>query len=1099
MSEQKPHIRDAEIDEILEQVQQQRGDTRPVQGTDAELDAILAELGIAPTQKRVAAEPVLLPKPTFSRPARQAAGQQAAAGQQTAAGQQMSAGQQAATGRQTVNDQQTAAGQQSAAGRQPAAGRQAAAGQQTLPAGRTAPVGQAVPTPKAPRAPQTISARQAVPAGQAALPGQPPSPAQAVPAGQPTPAGQAAFAPQAAQNAAAIPVQGTAPAPAPATAAAPAADPQSEKTTVELPSIKAYTQAEARKQAEARARLLEQARREAEQKLQSKAQTPQPGPERRAQPGAAKQPLPAQTPGGRTRAENAAARPENTVHSENDAPQQENTSTRTRNTSAQESAPAAGRAPEQAPAIAGNNLFGGVDDQFIKFFQSQIIDDPRLKDPEQRKKEKGGLWAKLFSKRYDDEEDAADQEQGGTGAYYEAAQEDGFSEAFEAIRNGQSAGDPQQQPDADASGTARTAVWTDSGTPLSASIVARAITGTDSFAFGGTRSQHGFSVDVDLPLSGDGTGEYEKPRGSGDSLSPEEDLEEYSNLSDAPVVAGELSAMRQTRMVRTVFTGALALFLVYLGLSSRTGWLPPIAVLDPHTAPLAYIVTNFALLAVAAFSSITTIGSGLRGLVRRPTADSFAALATVAAAVQNAAYLWGAKSFDPETVTLFTPVAALLLCGNALGKWMQMRAVCANFALASSGEEHAAAFLLQKEQLARRLCDGFGEPEPRLLLSRPTALVKGFLSQSFSARPLDDSAQKLCWALCGVALLCAGVAGAKNGVNAALSGFAAAMALGSPLAATVAYALPAKLLQSSAARCGAVVPGPSAVRALGSANTVLLRARDLFPAGSVRLHGIKTFEKERIDLAILYAASILSVQCETLRGVFMGMLDNNEKLLCKVENATTEIGCGFIGWINGTRVLLGNREMMRRHDIEVPSLDYENRYTKNGQRSPIYLAVSGKLFGMFLVSYRPSRRAAEALSRLADSGRGVLIQAEDFNITAPLVTEVYGLPEGIVKVLSQPEWDALENELTYHPESEGVMIHNGTCASLLGGMYAAARTAAGERLAGIVLVCAAALGMATSVAISFSQGLAGLGLGIVLAYQLIWSVAIAAAPLLKKP
>lgn len=984
MSERRPPIRDAEIDEILEQVQQQRGDSRPVRGTDADLDAILAELGITPTPKRAAAEPVLLPEPTFSR-----------------------------------------------TGQQPAAGRQAGG-------------------------PQAAAARQAVPAGRAA------------------PAGRTAIAPQTAHSSGgAVPAQ----------SAAPAAEPQAEKPTVELPSIKSYAQAEARKQAEARARLLEQARREAEQKLQGKAQNTQTAGERRAQSGAAKQPSPEQAPGGRGRVKNAPVRPEN-------APaQQENTSTRTKNVSAQ----------TDVPAVTGNNLFGEVDDRFREFFSSQVIDDPMLRDPEQRKKEKGGLWAKLFSKRDDAAEDAADLEQGGTGAYYEAAQEGGFSEAFEAIRNGQSAGNPPQQPDADAAGAARTAVWTGSGTPLSASIVARAITGTDSFAFGSTRSEHGFAVDVDLPLSGDGTGEYERQRGAGNALSPEEDLEEYSNLSDAPMVAGELAAMRQTRMVRTVFTGALALFLVYLGLSVHAGWLPPIGVLDPHTAPLAYIVTNFALLAVTAFSSITTIGSGLRGLFRRPTTDSFAALATVAAAVQNAAYLFNAKMFDPEAVTLFTPVAALLLYGNAMGKWMQMRAVCANFALASSGEEHAAAFLLEKEQLARRLCDGLGAPEPRLLLSRPTALVKGFLRQSFSSRPLDDSAQKLCRVLCGVALLCVGVAGVKSGVFAALSGFAAVMALGAPLAATLAYALPAQLLQSSAARYGAVVPGPSAVRALGSANTVLLRARDLFPAGSVRLHGIKTFEKERIDLAILYAASILSVQCETLRGVFMGMLDNNEKLLSKVENATTEIGYGFTGWTGGARVLLGNREMMRRHDIEVPSLDYENRYTKNGQRSPIYLAVSGKLFGMFLVSYRPSRRAAEALSRLADSGASVLIQAEDFNITAPLVTEAYGLPEGIVKVLSQPEQDALEAELTYHPESEGVMVHNGTCASLLGGMHAAARAAAGERLSGIVLTCAAALGMAASVAISFSQGLAGLPLGLVLAYQLIWSAAIAAAPFLKKP
>ena len=47
--------------------------------------------------------------------------------------------------------------------------------------------------------------------------------------------------------------------------------------------------------------------------------------------------------------------------------------------------------------------------------------------------------------------------------------------------------------------------------------------------------------------------------------------------------------------------------------------------------------------------------------------------------------------------------------------------------------------------------------------------------------------------------------------------------------------------------------------------------------GSVQLHGIKTFEKERIDLAILYAASVLESNCETLRDIFMAILQNDKK------------------------------------------------------------------------------------------------------------------------------------------------------------------------------------------------------------------------------
>ena len=161
--------------------------------------------------------------------------------------------------------------------------------------------------------------------------------------------------------------------------------------------------------------------------------------------------------------------------------------------------------------------------------------------------------------------------------------------------------------------------------------------------------------------------------------------------------------------------------------------------------------------------------------------------------------------------------------------------------------------------------------------------------------------------------------------------------------------------------------------------------------------------------------------------------------------------------------------------------------------------MAGKLFGMFLVSYRPDRRAAETLDSLAQSGISVLVQADDFNITAPLVAATYGIPEGTVKVLSQHEQDALETELAYRPESEGVMMHTGACASFLGGMHAAARAAAGERLAGVVQTAAVALGAVLSVALGFYEGLTGLSLGTVLAYQLVWCAIIASVPFAKKP
>jgi hypothetical protein len=582
---------------------------------------------------------------------------------------------------------------------------------------------------------------------------------------------------------------------------------------------------------------------------------------------------------------------------------------------------------------------------------------------------------------------------------------------------------------------------------------------------------------------------------------PVQDTEnEYCALGDAPVVQANLAAMRKTRLLRTGITGAIALVLLYLGLSARSGGFPPITALDPHAAPLAFLLVNFILLAAAALLSISTMGAGVLGLVREPTTDTFCAVAVLGALVQNVAYLFLVEDFDPERVTLFAPVAAVLLFGNALGKWLQMDVICKNFALITSGEDHAAAFLMPQEQLVKRLCSGLAEQEPHLLISRPTALVRGFLRQSFSVRLNDAMAQNLSYVLAGSALVCAVICGVKSGsVLAAFSGFAAAACLGAPLGSTLVYAVPSLLLQKNAAKDGAMIPGPSAVETLGKTNTVLLNAADLFPVGSVLLHGIKTFEKERIDIAILYAASLLAPNCETLKDVFLNILQGNEKLLYPVEGLTVETGYGMMGWIENNRVLVGNRAMMLRHDIELPSLDYENKYTKNGQRAPIYLAVAGKLFGMFVVSYQPNMGAQDTLDRLGQNGISVLILSDDFNVTGPLVSATYGVPAGMVKVLSQPECDALLTQTAYRAESDGVMIHTGTCASFLGGLRAAACAASGERFARIIQATSIFLGAVAGAALALNAGLSGMALGAVLLYQLGWTLFTVAVPLAKKP
>ena len=891
-----------------------------------------------------------------------------------------------------------------------------------------------------------------------------------------------------------------------------------ELPTLELPSIKAYADAEAYRLEEERRRIMEEAQREARNTIHNAAQF------------AMQMEI--------TRRHMAALKEEGSEQRE----------------SYEE--------PEEIGM--GNQLFGEVDDQFRAFFSNTVVVDKAAMDEAVNGHKKQGFFHKLFHKRSVEETAPLSGEYDalmpGTPGYAaaraeqqpEPVEELGFQQeqpaedteelvlptssaepSFEEIEPVESdeplldetiEEEDQAERQAAVSVPEREAPYQvvtgsvhtdtvgevvtehhveDTG-GLKADVLTLKMKNLESSATpveGTARKYNERSIpdDIEIPL---GEEELERRRRAHRLANPTAAsgaVDEYSTLSDAPVVAANLATMRKTRLLRLVVTGVISAVLLYLGIAAGASW-PLAQAIDPVSQPLFFVLTNFVLLAGCGLISITTLSAGFMGLAQEPTTDSFAALAFSGALLQSLAYLFVPGQYVPGKITLFAPVASLILFASAVGKWMQIRMICRNFDQTSSGAEHAAAFLVRKESLAKRLCAGLGEPDPVLLISRPTALVKGFLTQSFSARLYDAMAQTLSYIISGAAVLCAVISGiVQKDVMQGISALAGALCMIAPLACTLVYAVPAELMQKYASRHKAVIPGPSAVQALGSANTVLLSATDLFPKGSVRLHGIKTFEKERIDLAIMYASSILTKHCETLKDIFLGIIENNTSILYDVESVTVEAGYGFTGWIEHNRVIIGNREMMIHHEIEIPSMDYERKYTKNGQYAAIYLAVSGKAFGMFLVSYAPNRGAARILNSLTRSGISVIVRSEDFNITSGLVANTYRIPQNTVKVLAQSEYDALNVETAYRATSDGVMIHDGSCKSFLGGMRAASCAAAGEHLARNVQAGAILLSAVVCLLLSFYAGLSGMSLGLVVFYQAAWSAITVAMPFLRRP
>ncbi len=566
--------------------------------------------------------------------------------------------------------------------------------------------------------------------------------------------------------------------------------------------------------------------------------------------------------------------------------------------------------------------------------------------------------------------------------------------------------------------------------------------------------------------------------------------EEYVTPEDAPRIQEFLQGRSSKLALRTALAGILAVALVVLDLLAQGGHgLIPGA--DPVAAPATWLCVNLILLAACALLDIRSLVDGLKSLLPQyqPTTEGLSALAVVAAALQIVFALIFTKSFDPAKYAVFAGVAAMIVFVGLLGKLMNAAADRDGFAAMTSGVDHAAAYRLADRALAQILCDGMEEDDPVVMLSRKDTVMGGFVRQSNAPHYSDQRSVLLARILGGAAVVGAFISVIRGGdVLMAVSVLAGVLCMGVPAGILLLRGVSMFLMQRSASQVGAVVPGWPAIEKLGEVDVVQVDAADLFPPMCAYLDGIKTFQKERIDSAILYATSVLIAGCNTLEGLFRGMIENHTDMLYPVKDLECRTGRGFVAWCDHCRVLLGTREMMQEEGIPLPALDYEKRYTKDGSSHVLYLAVSGKLYAMFLFGYNGTKQVAHTLSTLRRENIRLLVTAQDPTLTAKRIEEVYRLRPGFVKVLNENACERLEPAVAYLPHQEGCMAHLGGFASMVGGLRAAAGAENAQRSGCTVQTVATAVSVVVGLLLSVTGGMASISLAAVLLYQVAWAV-----------
>lgn len=576
-------------------------------------------------------------------------------------------------------------------------------------------------------------------------------------------------------------------------------------------------------------------------------------------------------------------------------------------------------------------------------------------------------------------------------------------------------------------------------------------------------------------------------------------VEDYTGEEDEKSILYELNHNIRKLFMRSLLSGIIAVVVVVLTIVTRI--FPSAICSAVPFAPAAYAILLFVLMAASLVLNRVAMLSGLSPLVHiKGNSDTAVAVAGAAGMVQIIVSFFCLGDLNGFHVNYYTVIPMLAFFANNVGKLYMVLRVKDNFKFVSSKGQKYASKIYNNESVAMQMMSGTAADRPIIAYQHKTEFPSNFLKISYAPDPSEDLASKLAPITTIASIIIAVMYGVvKLSFADALNAFALITAVSVPVATLLSVNAPVRKLCKTLLSYGSMLSGYPSVKQFCDSTAIMIDANELFPAESISLEGIKTFEDYGIDESLLCGIAILKEAQNPIANAFDSVVAETEETLPEVESVLYEDEIGLVGWIKSERILVGSRTLMEKYSVEVPNMEYEEKYTSQG-RQVTYLSRAGRLVAMFVTRYTPDAQLKAEMQRAETNGISFLIRTTDYNVTNDLIAKLYDLFYRSIKVLPTGLGNVLkEAEDTVEETSRSYLITNGKAASLARAVTGCVKIKHNISLSIIIQLIAVIFGLLVASTLSLYAGVQVMGSLEVLIYALFWGAAAVFAPAVQKP
>ncbi len=569
----------------------------------------------------------------------------------------------------------------------------------------------------------------------------------------------------------------------------------------------------------------------------------------------------------------------------------------------------------------------------------------------------------------------------------------------------------------------------------------------------------------------------------GEDAADENDLNGPDDLDRVRRLLRRHTIVATMRLVALTLTGFASIYLV---LSTIATVLPVPAAVHPQQAPGAFALVLFILSLISFAVCLPSIGAGLLSLVKlKADGNSMAAVASLSTMIYTLAFAISPALFANQNAQMYCAVAITGLWFYAAGKLMAAKRTLHNLSVIGSGEQLFAVRMLEGEGLAEEMAPLLADGHPRIAALQPVDFLQGLLRHS-AASVQEKGISRILSPICvgAAAVLAASSYFLYRDVLTCFTVFTAVVCVCSPFTMLFGENLPLLRTSRSLTAEGGMITGGEAAETIADASAVVVEAAQLFHSGGITLHGIRTFKGGRIDVSILAAASVMDKIGGTMSEVFFHIIEGRTEILEDVDDIVYEEGMGLSAWVDGQHVLIGNRELMRHHGIELPPREYEQKYRQE-HRHILYLSAGGELSSMFVISYKATDAVYERLKRLERSRVTMIVRSTDPNITREMLADLFEMDYDLVQIMP-PHLHGVYAQQTQPTETaEAQAATMGGSLSLLDTLFAAGRIRAAGAMSSVAQTMFMIAGYAITTVITFFFGISLINPLLLLSYQLI--------------